>query len=190
MLDQRMHQIQGQLSAQLGARETSSSATDGQDIDSTSPRFKSWTWGGRLHPVPQDFKLPRPPLKAFCLLWYHGDTRSGIQPLKTLQRFDVSRPDWRQVSRCRSLIAEVERLARESALVPSGTSFEALSTPALGNAFDIGYASLIGNIYGTQVRVARSGEISIGTLYNRWRKLKAKEGGQVDHSDSSSSGQE
>ena len=72
--------------------------------DSTHPpadAFKMWTWGGRIHMVPEGFVLPRPPLKTFFMLWHHGNIDTSIRPLKHLCKFDVTPADWVQVSRAR-----------------------------------------------------------------------------------------
>ena len=131
--------------------------------------FKTYSWGGRFHMVPQGWKLPRPPLKVFYFLWHYGYS-SEIQPLKFLCKFDVVRSDWIQYARCKRVIEELERMARSSGIVSSGDTdnFALLGKIRLGEVFDAAYEKLLDDLYGGAVY--RKGDKTIGTLYNRITK--------------------
>ncbi len=133
-------------------------------------RFKTFMWGGRFHMVPEGWKLPRPPLKHFYLLWHHGYDDDQIQPLKNLKKYDLSKPDWVQVTRCRRVIHDIEETARAEGIVDPGVSDFAIYTKArLNEIFDESYEKLIRKLYGDDP-VHRKGEKAIGTLYNRSQK--------------------
>ena len=103
----------------------------------------------------------------FYILWHHGYESERIQPLKFLSRFDVSRPDWTQVTRCRRVIEELERVARETGLVPANVQdLGTYDKPKLLEFFDKAYETLLIKLYG-ESGIYREGEKAIGTLYDR-----------------------
>ncbi len=138
-----------------------------QPTEMPQTRFRTFWWGSRFHMVPAGWKIPRPSLKLFYILWHHGYESERIQPLKFLSRFDVSRPDWTQVTRCRRVIEELERIAREKGLVPADVQdLGTFEKPRLLEFFDKAYETLLIELYG-ESGVYREGEKAIGTLYNR-----------------------
>ncbi len=137
-----------------------------QPADASEARFRTFWWGSRFHMVPEGWKVPRPSLKLFYLLWHHGYESERIQPLKFLCRFDVSRPDWTQVTRCRRVIDELERVARGNGLEPGDSDFGSYDKTKLADIFDQAYERLLILLYGEN-EIYRGGEKAIGTLYNR-----------------------
>ena len=45
-------------------------------------------WGGRLHPVPQGFQLPKMNLHIFLILWFIGSAHPFVPPIKSLKGYD------------------------------------------------------------------------------------------------------
>jgi len=58
-------------------------------IESGPSTFSSWTWGGRIHPVPADFELPKCNLKAIWDLWWCGNPAKQYAPYSRLKGFDL-----------------------------------------------------------------------------------------------------
>lgn len=53
--------------------------------------FDTWSWGGRLHPVPQGWILPSAiNVKDTWHLWHFGHRACRIGPLRGLKKFDLS----------------------------------------------------------------------------------------------------
>ena len=148
------------------SRSTSSSlpppCTPHQPCSTTN--FKTWTWGGRIHIVPEGFQLPRPSVKAFFMLWHFGNIDTAVGPLKFLSKYDVTKADWVQVSRARGVIAEIERTARELGLVGTTTSFSQLDRAACGDIFDKAFERMVRDLYGDRGGM-REGDKAIATLY-------------------------
>jgi hypothetical protein len=152
--------------------------TESQEVELPTPQesqtggaFPAYTWGGRLHPVPEGWKFPGCTPKATFFIWHHGSRDVPmIAPLRTLSRHDVSTTTWVQVSRVRGVFKEIERLAVCAGAVPEGISVHTLSKQDLSNVFDEGFSRLITQLYGNDSH--RSGEKDLGTLYNRILKKR------------------
>ena len=109
------------VSQVLGAIDVRNSATAVNVTDEPPPvtttaseanRFSTWMWEGRMQPVPQGWKLPRPCVKTFFLLWYSGNVDQKVGPLRSLCRFDVSPSDWVEGCRARSLFRHLESVLK------------------------------------------------------------------------------
>ena len=46
-------------------------------------------WGGRIHNVPENFEIPKMTLGALITVWFCGDRRQRIPPLKYIQGYDL-----------------------------------------------------------------------------------------------------
>jgi hypothetical protein len=60
-----------------------------QQTEPATSAFSSWTWGGRIHPVPADFVLPKCNLKAIWDLWWCGNPAKQYAPYSRLKGFDL-----------------------------------------------------------------------------------------------------
>jgi hypothetical protein len=56
---------------------------------SVDPRFQLWSWGGRLHMVPQGWVYPSTNIKDTWNLWHFGHLADKIRPLRCLKKFDL-----------------------------------------------------------------------------------------------------
>jgi hypothetical protein len=48
-----------------------------------------WTWGGRLHPVPQGWSLPKGNVSMLFNLWVKRNAAMGIQPYRFVKSWDL-----------------------------------------------------------------------------------------------------
>ncbi len=167
-IDHLMERFTAALDERLNRPTTVSESTPISMVATSSPSsaWKTWSWGGRIHMVPEGWKLPRPSFKAFYLLWYHGDGGLGVQPFRFLRTFDVCTGDWQQVSKAKGLIGELERIATSQ--TPTLPPFSQLSKSALCDVF---VPQLYADLYPSSP--TNQGDVGIGTLYNRYR-LKRK----------------
>ncbi len=128
----------------------------------SQPKYLTWIWEGRIHPVPQGWKLPRPPVKSFYLLWHLGKADERIAPLRTLSRFDVSKQDWTELCRARSLFQELANIAKEQGMAAIGAA----------EVFDPCYEILLERLYGNGPGDHRDGDKTVGTVYNKLTKKR------------------
>ncbi len=156
-------------------RSSTPAATETSDAiapQSETPKYRSFVWDGRIHPVPQGWKLPRPSVKAFFLLWHFGKADESIAPFRTFSRFDVSKQDWIEVCRARSLFQEMAAIASQREFLQPGTKFCDLQAVRLSEVFDCTFAVLLEQLYGSGDR--RDGDKTIGTVYNKLMSKKRK----------------
>ena len=86
MLNGVVAQVRAEL-RQVHAPETRASvATVDPSVD---PRFQLWSWGGRLHMVPQGWLFPSTNIKDTWNLWHFGHLADKIRPLRCLKKFDL-----------------------------------------------------------------------------------------------------
>lgn len=71
----------------------------------------SWTWGNRIHPVPNNWKFPSSiSVERLWSLWYRGNQSENIGPYKVIQGFDL-KPDGHDrinLSRARGVMNHLE----------------------------------------------------------------------------------
>ena len=51
--------------------------------------FRSWSWKGRFHLVPQDFQFPAANMSNIWHLWWTGRTVDRIAPFSKLEPYDL-----------------------------------------------------------------------------------------------------
>lgn len=56
-------------------------------VDTT---FSTFCWGGRFHPVPADFTMPKCNLKLMWDLWWSGNQSKQYAPYRTLKGIDMN----------------------------------------------------------------------------------------------------
>ena len=86
---------------------------------SAESRFQVWTWGGRLHMVPEGWSLPSSlNLKDTWHLWPFGHLTARISPVRGLRKYDLSSASqtvqWSKTNQTMQAIAQVmvdERVA-------------------------------------------------------------------------------
>lgn len=78
----------------------------------TAPAFHTWTWGGRLHMVPETFEFPKTTVKSLWDLWFFGSKDTHIQPYKHLNGHDLKTESQKQaLTRARKVIDVLQRTA-------------------------------------------------------------------------------
>lgn len=133
------------LDERLGTRGINGQ-TSREEENNPERRFRTWTYGGRIHMVPEGWKFPRPSAKALFELWQNGNVESQVQPLKHLTKFDVSRADWVEVSRAKGVFCRVQEIAVQMGLVEEDANFSTLGSRRLAEVFDEAFKELISQV--------------------------------------------
>ncbi|KDO25342.1 hypothetical protein SPRG_09167 [Saprolegnia parasitica CBS 223.65] len=96
------------------------------------PRFE---WGGRIHPVPQDFTLPKMTVLHLWRAWFSGIPDSGMVPLQQLSTRNLPVPaDVARFSKARRVVAFIASSGGAPSLAKLATS----EASARENVFEIG----------------------------------------------------
>jgi hypothetical protein len=133
--------------------------------------WKTFCWGGKLHPIPEDFTLPTMNTKALWDLWFFGDQASGIRPYKWFRKSDfVKSSDQTKLTKARSMIAQVIKYAVEQGgLQNESVNITSMSVHGAGNIFMIGFNSLVQGLeQKNQTKLGparRYGEMAYTTVY-------------------------
>ena len=138
-----------------------------QNVDGDDPRFRLWQWGGRLHMVPEGWRLASTDVMSTWRLWYFGNVAAQIAPLRRLKKMDLA--DDAQVTQwtktngvMRAITAQMVRLA----LVDSPEAVGRLSEEDATAAFMQAIAALMEHLRpGATHRRGRWTEMAIPTLY-------------------------
>jgi hypothetical protein len=88
MLNSVVAQMRAEL-REVHAVEMLASASTAPIDPSVDPRFQLWSWGGRLHMVPQGWVYPSTNIKDTWNLWHFGHLADKIRPLRCLKKFDL-----------------------------------------------------------------------------------------------------
>lgn len=155
------------------ATSTTLSLTDRVDGDS-DPRFQLWLWKGRMHPVPEGWKLPATDVKATWNLWHFGHVHDKIRPLRYLKKADLEGAGqitlW---SKTNGVMAAVADTMVEMKAVETATDVTKLSAEDSAVKFDSAILHLMEKVQeGVTQTTGRWTEMSIGTLYNRLKPAR------------------
>jgi hypothetical protein len=127
--------------------------------------WKLWTWGGKLHMVPQGWTLPSTHIKEIWSMWFTGNAKELIGPLWRLRPGDMANSNQAmQLTRTKHVMDKLEQL---SIPFQNGIALSSLPYNELMLAFDQAYNELH-RLLGRQVY--RVGDTAIGTLYNAMLK--------------------
>ena len=63
--------------------------SDAQANNAPNVIVHTWSWGGRFHPVPEDFRFPKTDCRKLWDLWWDGNTLKGYGPYRELRSFDL-----------------------------------------------------------------------------------------------------
>ena len=103
--------------------------------------FRSWSWKGRFHPVPQDFHFPADNMSNMWHLWWDGRSIDRIAPFRKFEPYDLDDKNMRNrflkarkvmtfvISHCGTSEAKIQYLPNAYASIFSawyGDSSEAL----------------------------------------------------------------
>jgi hypothetical protein len=132
--------------------------------------FDTFTWGERMHPIPQGFCFPVTlDVKTMWDLWWHGNASQRIRPYRWIKAFDFPKrsPHRVSLSKARGVMEHIEATGR--ILSPNSLRVSEMSKRERDAFFDLSFIHLINDI-GRYEQVA-VGELSYITIYGDIKKL-------------------
>jgi hypothetical protein len=165
LLNNAVHQLRTELRDALPSSH--SPAQRSLSDPTLDPRFHLWSWGGRMHMVPQDWLFPSTSVKAMWNLWHFGHIGERIRPLRYLQKSDFKNASqitlW---SKTRGVMTEIAHIMVEMKLVQSIEDVEKLSATESAEAFDKAIVQLMEQVRVGSTRGKRRWmEMAVPTLY-------------------------
>jgi hypothetical protein len=147
---------------------------------SSDPRFHLWQWGGRLHPVPEGWRLASTDVMSTWRLWYFGNVAERFRPLRHLKKVDLA--DDGQVTQWAKTNGVMRALTEQMVsmgLVDSADGVGRLSEDDATAAFTRAIVALMEQLKpGATQRRGRWTEMRLPTLYQHvlgMRKRKREE---------------
>ena len=158
------------------AGTTSSSSLHGPTDPAADPRFQLWSWGGKMHMVPEGWRLPVVDVKARWHLWQYGHVEAKIMPLRKLRKADLQGAGqvalW---SKTKGVMKAAADVMVEMKVVEAVSGLARLSAEESSAAFDTAIVQLMERVREGATRTrGRWMEMSIGTLYNSLGGVRAE----------------
>jgi hypothetical protein len=127
-----------------------------------------FSWGGRLHCVPENFKMPSCDVKTLWEMWNFGIPSNNIGPLKRLKAFDLSLKSCKvSLTHARVVMSELDKC------MPDHSNLAVMSVEQRDAAFNQAYKSLLLQFHDeTRMLSRRLGVIKYRTVYEDIQHLK------------------
>jgi hypothetical protein len=126
----------GGSSSSSSSSSNSSSSETVNDTNSNS-RYRVWTWGSKLRPVPPDYVYPKKvTLKTIHDRFYEGVPTEQIKPFKFIKGTDLRNKTESQAhSRAKNLVAEIDKYLPDNYSVPTAADRDSLFVTAFNVFF-------------------------------------------------------
>ena len=160
---------------ELGSISAGNSAPASQmAAGSNSLYYQPHTWGGRMHPVPENYLLPSYSVKDHWNLWYFGNKTQQIGSHRSLQQFDLVNTNVNLEKRnktnfCRIKMVMHYLMDAYKAMDPPIASIDEGNSDEL---FGRVYSDMLYHLYGNNVNVRAFSDHNIHTVYEKLRKSK------------------
>ena len=151
-----------------------------QEKDPSREIRKIWQWGGRLHPCPENYKLPRVDNKTLWGLWHFPNEQMNIKELKYFHKYDFNINGERTAFIKGSQVMKMlENIAIKEELIPNNKLFNKCNREEMNIIFDKSFQILKQKInQNPHFKWERMGEISYTRMYEYCNKIKDKEVGE------------
>ncbi len=138
-----------------------------QEEDNVSNGFGVFTWGNRIHPVPEGWIFPSVSTLNLWQLWFHGDTTANIRPYKFIKKFDVTKNKG-IIAKARGVINAIISCSNDT------RNPTELSVADSLHIYTIGYRQLISRMVTINPRLERRrhSELLFTSLYNTLKEMK------------------
>jgi len=131
-----------------------------------------YTWGGRLHPIPQNFKMPRVDCKTLWRLWHYGRDLDNIPAFSIFHKFDFSDPKEASLYfKGQKVMNKIRNLAIELNIWLTDKLPKEYPKKDLDLIFEKAFAELIKRAY-PRNKSQRVAELSYATISNQILKLE------------------
>jgi hypothetical protein len=138
-------------------------------------KYNSFSWKGKIHPVPEDWKLPQVDMKTFWLMWHYGNPVEKITPLRMFHKFDFGiEKEGNKFMKMIKIIKLLTNIAEEKKLIENQQQIKQLPRDKVSEIFDVSFTHLMEKIHGRKINSSdRFGEMAVGTIRNhidQWQK--------------------
>jgi hypothetical protein len=166
------HQLSTLSAVSNGSRAAEEVSEDNQN--SAVRESRQWSWGGRLHPVPENYTFPNGTLKHMWDLWFKGIPAQSIGPLRLVSKYDLtSKVDQMRLAKCSSAMQFLLSIAKTKGLVRDRGPLAYPSGIRCEETFVAVFTELIRLIPEKESRrTRRVGDILLTTVYEDIRKLR------------------
>ena len=190
MLSTAIAQMRGEMRTELQDLRVGGAMAAASPLSpSSDARYGMWMWGGRMHMVPQGWRLSSSiSLKDTWLLWHFGHTADRIGPLRGLKKFDLV--SQRQVilwSKTRQTMSAVARMMVDMGMMGTVQGMLTLSEAESAAFFDRAIVALMEQLKTGLTRGrARWMEMKAPTVYavllksRKRRRAEEEEGGREE----------
>jgi len=146
----------------------------------TDPRFQLWSWGGKLHMVPQGWIFPSTNIKDTWNLWHFGHLTDKIRPLRCLKKMDLTGAAQTTLwSKTSGVMKAISQVMLEMKLVQTLEDVLKLSSVDSSTYFDRAIVQMMEQLRaGSTKERGRWMEVSVPTMYaliHQVRKRKREE---------------
>jgi hypothetical protein len=145
--------------------------SDAQTNNAPNVIVHTWSWGGRFHPVPEDFRFPKTDCRKLWDLWWDGNTLKGYGPYRELRSFDLPiAADQQILSRAKLVMCKLI----ENSGQDRQRDIKSLPIRERDDCFESAFMSVHRMIFPdavmTLIDKRRIGDVSFITLYDLIRK--------------------
>jgi hypothetical protein len=146
-------------------------------------------WKGRMHPIPEGWKMPTVSCKDMWALWNFGIPAERIAPFKTFHKYDFSNPNEAgQLFKAQKVMKALTSLAMKLKLFPENSAMKDLTMIQMNEIFDKAFTEMMSRIEGRKIDMtSRCGESAYGTINNKilkWEKnCRQRESTQMHEKD-------
>lgn len=185
MLNTIMAQMRAEL-REVRASQPSDPLPSTHTHPNADPRFKLWSWRGKLHMVPEGWVFPSTNVKDTWQLWHFGHLADQIRPLRYLKKVDLSGGGqialW---SKTHGVMTAIAGVMVEMKLVEACEDVMRLDREQSSTLFDQAIVQLMERVKAGSTRErGRWMEMSVPTLYAhilKVRKRKREEEAKEDN---------
>jgi hypothetical protein len=130
-----------ELSLRNGGAQGGGTTTGGGGARTPHEEPSRFSWGSRLHPVPEGFRFPKCDVLKMWELWFFGNPAHRIAPYKTFKTYDLLKADHTLLSKAALVMTFLQSLCDDNLLPRDYNSCMIQSRQIFGTAF-LGLLSL------------------------------------------------
>jgi hypothetical protein len=173
MFEDQFSRFAAQQQQLANALQVSSTSSNPDNTSSNNNGYRTFSWGGRFHSVPQNFRFPDCDVKTIWEIWYFGYPNENIAPLNSLKNWDLTK------KACRTKLSYARNVMEElfTHTTVDLRTIKAMSATERDGVFDVAYRSLLSQ-FGDENYVNSRRSIGYRTVYdniNRRKKRLAQE---------------
>ena len=148
-----------------------------QELDVPNRNFPMYTWGGKMHLVPEGFTFPVTNIYSLWSSWYYGDEIARISPLRLLHSHEFARKtDKTNLCRARRVFNELEAIAFQEGLLRNDERMHSVGLRRSNNIAKLAYTKLCRVLYDVDededINKFRIDEVTYNAIYEKIQRNK------------------